>query len=203
MSEALANFQQKIGAKPDGSFGPNTAKAIKKHFALSPERAAHLLGQVIHESGSFKYVRENLNYSVQAMMKVWPSRFPTEESAEPYARNPEKLAEKVYGGRMGNPPGMAGKFLGRGFLQLTGYNNIKAFSDDMGDPEILENPEIIETKYPMDTAVWFFQKNGLWKIADNGVNDDTIKRITKKINGGTIGLDHRMKETKKIFTYLI
>ena len=131
------------------------------------------------------------------MMKVWPSRFPTKESAEPFARDPEKLAEKVYGGRMGNPPGMAGKFLGRGFLQLTGYNNVKAFSDDMGDPEILENPEIIETKYPMDTATWFFQKNGLWKIADNGVNDDTITRITKKINGGTIGLDHRMKETKR------
>ena len=87
-----------------------------------------MLGQVIHESGTFRYVRENLNYSVEAMMKVWPSRFPTEESAKPYERNPKALADKVYSGRMGIPDGEGHKWIGRGFLQLTGYNNVKAFA---------------------------------------------------------------------------
>ena len=102
MSDALKLLQEKCGCTADGSFGPNTARGIVSHYELSPERGAHLLGQVIHESGTFRYVRENLNYSVEAMMKVWPSRFPTEESAEPFARNPKALAENVYLGRMGN-----------------------------------------------------------------------------------------------------
>ena len=87
--EALKMLQEKCGVEPDGAFGPNTAKAITVHFELSPERGAHLLGQVVHESGTFRYTRENLNYSVEAMMKVWPNRFPTEESAKPFARNPK------------------------------------------------------------------------------------------------------------------
>ena len=103
MSEALKALQGQVGCSVvDGMFGPNTAKQIVTHFELTPERGAHLLGQIVHESGNFKYTRENLNYSVEAMMKVWPSRFPTPESAEPYARNPAKLAGKVYSGRMGN-----------------------------------------------------------------------------------------------------
>ena len=91
--EALKMLQEKCGVAPDGAFGPNTAKAITAHFELSPERGAHLLGQVVHESGTFRYTRENLNYSVEAMMKVWPNRFPTEESAEPFARNPKAIRE--------------------------------------------------------------------------------------------------------------
>ena len=100
MSDALKSLQSKCGCSPDGSFGPNTARAIVRHYELSPERGAHLLGQVVHESGSFKLTKENLNYSVEAMMRVWPSRFPTKESAEPYAKNPKALADKVYSGRL-------------------------------------------------------------------------------------------------------
>ena len=201
--EALKMLQEKCGVNPDGAFGPNTARAIVTHYELSPERGAHLLGQVVHESGSFKYTRENLNYSVEAMMKTWPKRFPTEESAEPFARNPKALAENVYFDRMGNDTKeKASAYIGRGFLQLTGYNNVRSFASDMRVPEVLDNPQLLEEDYAMDTALWFFKKNNLWTICDEGVNDDTIKRLTKRINGGYTGLDHRKKETKKIYEWI-
>ena len=201
--EALKQLQEKCGVAADGAFGPNTAKAIVSHYELSPKRGAHLLGQVVHESGSFKYTRENLNYSVEAIMKVWPSRFPTKESAEPFARNPKALAENVYFDRMGNDTKeKASAYIGRGFLQLTGYNNVRSFASDMRVPEVLDNPQLLEEDYAMDTALWFFKKNNLWKICDEGVNDDTIKRLTKRINGGYTGLDHRVKETKKIYEWI-
>ena len=203
MSNALKLLQEKCGCSPDGSFGPNTARGIVKHYELSPERGAHLLGQVIHESGSFKLTRENLNYSVESMMRVWPSRFPTEESAEPYARNPKALAENVYFGRMGNDSKeKASLYIGRGFLQLTGYDNVKAFASDMGKHEVMTDPSLLEEDYAMDTAIWFFQKNNLWKICDEGVSDDTVKRLTRKINGGYTGLDHRIKETNRVYDWV-
>ena len=196
-------LQEKCGVTPDGAFGPNTAKAIVTHYEFSPERGAHLLGQVVHESGTFRYTRENLNYSVEAMMKVWPSRFPTEESAEPFAKNPKALAENVYFGRMGNDTKeKSSAYIGRGVLQLTGYNNVRSFASDMRVPEVLENPQLLEEDYAMDTALWFFKKNNLWKICDEGVNDDAIKKLTKRINGGYTGLDHRKKETKKIYEWI-
>ena len=203
MSNALKILQEKCGCTADGSFGPNTARGIVSHYEMSPERGAHLLGQVVHESGTFKYTKENLNYSVEAMMKVWPSRFPTEESAKPYSRNPKALAENVYFGRMGNDSKeKASLYIGRGFLQLTGYNNVKAFAADMGKPEVIQDPSLLEEDYAFETAIWFFDSNNLWKICDEGVNDDTIKRLTRKINGGYTGLDHRIKETNKIYKWL-
>ena len=202
MSDALKSLQSKCGCSPDGSFGPNTARAIVKHYELSPERGAHLLGQVVHESGSFKLTRENLNYSVESMMRVWPSRFPTKESAEPYAKNPKALADKVYSGRMGNKEGEGHKWIGRGFLQLTGFNNVRSFASDMRLPEVMDDPTLLEKEYAMDTAIWFFRKNNLWKICDEGVSDSVIKKLTKKINGGYTGLDHRIKETNKIYEWV-
>ena len=203
MSDALQSLQSKCGCSPDGSFGPNTARAIVKHYELSPERGAHLLGQVVHESGSFKLTKENLNYSVEAMMRVWPSRFPTKESAEPYAKNPKALAENVYFGRMGNDSKeKASLYIGRGFLQLTGFNNVRSFASDMRLPEVMDDPTLLEKEYAMDTAIWFFKKNNLWKICDEGVSDSVIRKLTKKINGGYTGLDHRIKETKKIYEWV-
>ncbi len=202
MSDAMKQLQTKVGVTPDGSFGPKTARAIAKHYELSPNRAAHLLGQSSHESGGFKLVRENLNYSAETMCRVWPSRFKTIEEAAPYARNPKALADKVYSNRMGNGAGEGHVWIGRGFLQLTGKDNYKAFASDMRVPEILQDPSLVETDYAMETALWFFDKNGLWAIADEGVNEDTIKRITKRVNGGYVGLDHRLHETKKIHEWL-
>lgn len=204
MSNAMRKLQTKIGGVgADGAFGPNTARAIAQHYGLSPERGAHLLGQASHESGGFRLTQENLNYSVESMMRVWPSRFPTEESAEPYARNPKALADKVYSGRMGNKINEGHKFIGRGFLQLTGYENHRAFASDMGLPQILQDPSLLEEEYAFETAQWFFQRNNLFKIADEGVNDDTIKRITRKVNGGYHGLEDRTDQTNKIYSWLM
>lgn len=202
MSDAMKKLQEKCGVSPDGAFGPNTARAIAKHYNLSPERGAHLLGQAAHESGGFKLTRENLNYKAETMCRVWPKRFPTIESAEPYARNPKALADKVYSGRMGNGEGEGHIYIGRGFLQLTGKDNYKAFAADMRIPEILQDPSLVEVDYAFETAIWFFDKNGLFAIADKGVNEDTIKQITKRVNGGYIGLDHRKHETEKVYGWL-
>jgi putative chitinase len=202
MSEAMKALQAKIGVTADGAFGPNTARAIAKHYKLSPERGAHLLGQASHESGGFKLVRENLNYSPEAMVRVWPSRFKTVEEAKPYARNPKALADKVYSNRMGNGEGEGHIYIGRGFLQLTGKDSYKAFASDMRVPEIMQDTSLVETDYAFETALWFFERNNLFAIADKGVNDDTIKAITKRVNGGHIGLDHRMKETYTVWQWL-
>lgn len=203
MSNAMRKLQAKIGVSADGSFGPNTARAIAKHYELSNKRAAHLMGQAHHESGGFKLTKENLSYSVEAMMRVWPSRFPTKESAEPFARNPKALAENVYFGRMGNDTKeKASLYLGRGFLQLTGYSNVKAFASDMGLPEVIEDPSLLEEEYAFETAMWFFSNNGLYKIADTGVDGEVIRKITKRVNGGYHGIDDRIHQTTKIHTWL-
>ena len=202
MSDAMKALQAKVGAKPDGSFGPNTARAIAKHYELSPARAAHLLGQASHESAGFRLVRENLNYTSETMMRVWPSRFRTLEEAQPFARNPKGLADKVYSNRMGNGEGEGHIYIGRGFLQLTGKDNYKAFAADMRVPEIMQDPSLVETEYAFETALWFFEKNNLFAIADKGVSNDTIKQITKRVNGGHIGLSHRSEETYKVFSWL-
>ena len=199
-------LQMKIGVTADGSFGPNTARAIAKHYELSPNRGAHLLGQSHHESGGFKRTTEGLYYSTpERIQAVWPSRFPTVESAEPYAKNPQGLANKVYNGRMGNAEGSNDgfAFAGKGFLQLTGKSNVKAFAADMKLPEVLEYPSKLADEYAFETALWFFQKNGLFAIADDGVSDETIKRITRKVNGGHHGLEDRVTQTRKIHTWLL
>ena len=203
MSHAMKLLQAKCGVGADGDFGPNTARAIAKCYELSPERAAHLLGQASHESGGFKLVRENLNYSAEVMCRVWSSRFKTVEEAAPFARNPKALAEKVYCGRMGNDtPEKASLYIGRGFLQLTGYDNHKAFAHDLERPDVLTDPSLLEGELAFETAIWFFHSNDLFKIADEGVNNDTIKRITKRVNGGHHGLDDRTEQTNKIYGWL-
>jgi putative chitinase len=203
--DALKALQEKCGVKPDGAFGPNTARAIAKHYGWTPERAAHLLGQAAHESGNFLISEENLNYRAETMCKVWPSRFKSLADAEPYAMNPEKLANKVYADRMGNGPESSGdgwKNRGRGFVQLTGAENIRAFAEHIGRDSLVENPDPIATELAMESAVFFFEKNGLFTIADKGVNDETIKSITRRVNGGHHGLEDRATKTKKIYSWL-
>ncbi len=196
-------LQEKCGVSADGDFGPNTARAIAKHYDLAPERAAHLLGQSSHESGGFKLTRENLNYSAERMCQIWPNRFKSLEAAAPFARNPKALAEKTYLNRMGNDtPEKASLYIGRSFLQLTGYDNYKAFAHDMNRPDVLTDPSLLEGELAFDGALWFFERNKLFHIADEGVNEDTIKRITRRVNGGYHGLDHRTEETTKIFGWL-
>ena len=204
MTEAMKKLQDKVGVGADGHFGKNTAKAIAQHYELSNERAAHLMGQASHESGHWRHTRENLNYSAESMMRVWPSRFPDLASCEGYSRNPTALANKVYGGRMGNDANTneGALFSGKGYLMITGKNNYRAFSSDMGLLEIMTDPDLVAEDYAFDTAMWFFNKNKLFDIADDGVNDETILKITRRVNGGTHGLTDRTGETKKIYEWL-
>ena len=201
MSDALRKLQERCGVVADGAFGRNTAKAIAEHFELNSKRAAHLLGQVVHESGTFKYTEENLNYSVDACLRVFGKYFKSEEQAKPYARNPKALADKVYGHRGGNE-GQGFAWRGRGFLQLTFRDNYRAFASDMRLPDVMDNPDLVASDYAMESAIWYFRRNNLWTICDEGVTDEVIKKVTKKVNGGYNGLDHRIKETHKIYNWL-
>ena len=203
--DALKMLQKTCGVMPDGAFGPNTARAIAAHYKLDAKRGAHLLGQAAHESGNFMVSEENLNYRAATMCRVWPSRFASEAEAAPYAMNPEKLANKVYSGRMGNGPESSGdgwKYAGKGFIQLTGKDNTREFAEHIGRDSLVDDPSPIADELAMDSAIFFFEKNGLFRIADEGVNNDTIKRITRRVNGGYHGLDDRMAKTNKIYGWL-
>ena len=203
--DALKLLQKTCGVTPDGAFGPNTARAIAEHYALNANRGAHLLGQAAHESGNFMISEENLNYRAETMCRVWPSRFKSEADAEPYARNPEKLANKVYSGRMGNGSEASGdgwKYAGKGFIQLTGKDNVRAFAEHIGRDSLVDDPSPIADELAMDSAIFFFEKNGLFNMADKGVTDSIIKSITKRVNGGYHGLEDRMDKTKKIYRWL-
>ena len=206
MSDALKILQARCGVTDDGSFGPNTARAIAKHYELSDKRGAHLLGQAHHESGGFKRTKEGLYYSTpERLMAVWPSRFKSVEEAMPYTKNPEALANNVYSDRMGNGDEASGdgfKFAGKGFIQLTGRSNYRSFSSDMRLPEVMQHPVFVETEYAFESALWFFRSNKLFTICDKGVDDDTIKAVTKRVNGGTHGLKDRIEQTKKIYEWL-
>ena len=169
----------------------------------TPLRLAHFLSQCSHESANFTAVRENLNYSAESLKKVFPKYFPGTLS-EQYERNPEKIASKVYGSRMGNGNEQTKegfKFRGRGFIQLTGKDNYKSFGQAINE-NLVENPDLVATKYPLLSAAWFFSKNGINTIADKGSTDEVVKEVTKRINGGTIGLDDRISKFKKFFNLL-
>lgn len=157
----------------------------------TPERQAAFIGQCAHESMNFTRLEENLNYSAEALMKTWPSRFPTMEVAQQYARNPEKIANKVYGGRMGNGTEETGDgwlYHGRGLIQLTGKDNYTLAGDAL-NMDFLHSPDyVLVPKYAALTAGWYWNKRQLNKEAD--AKDYT--GMTKKINGGTIGLDDRI-----------
>ena len=201
---SLKVLQEKMGITADGAFGPGTMKKAMEFYKLTPVRAAHFFAQTAHESGGFKAFSENLNYSAEGLQGIFGKYFPgtLEES---YARNPEKIANRVYAGRMGNGAEASGdgyKFRGRGALQLTGKENYKAFSDYLKKPEIMTNPDLVATTYSFESAMFFFDKNRLWSICDQGVNDAAILSLTKKINGGTHGLADRSEKTKKYYEYV-
>ena len=167
---------------------------VEKFEINTPLRLAHFLAQCGHESGGFKAVSENLNYGAAGLQSIFKKYF-TAESAKEYQRKPEKIANIVYANRMGNGNQASGegyKFRGRGFIQLTGKDNYTAFDKTVED-DILANPELVATKYPLLSAAWFFHKNGLHKIADEGATDAVVTKVTKRVNGGTIGLPDRIK----------
>lgn len=180
---------------------PDTAA---KFGLNTPLRLAHFLAQCGHESGGFKVVNENLNYSAKGLMGIFKKYFPTQALAEQYQRKPEMIASKVYGGRMGNGPESTKegyKFRGRGYIQLTGKENYTAFGKAINE-DMTVNPDKVATHYPLLSAAWFFTKNGLHKIADQGATDQVVTSITKRVNGGTIGLADRIKHFKEYYHLL-
>ena len=190
------------GHIPDSviSMIPDTAA---KFGITNPLRLAHFLAQCGHESGGFKAVNENLNYGAKGLLGTFPKYFNATTAAQ-YERKPEMIASKVYGGRMGNGPESTKdgyKFRGRGYIQLTGKDNYTAF-DKFVDDDILGNPDLVATKYPLMSAAWFFNKNGLWSICDKGADDATVTLVTKRVNGGTIGLADRIKHFKEYYILL-
>lgn len=178
---------------------------IQEKFGLTTGlRLAHFLAQAGHESGGFKVTNENLNYSAKGLQGIFKKYFPSEALALDYAKKPQKIANRVYGGRMGNGNEASGdgfKFRGRGYIQLTGRDNYTSFGKSIG-VSIEETPDLVATEYALASAAWFWSKNGLNKIADTGATDASVTMITKRVNGGTIGLADRIKHFKEFYSLL-
>jgi putative chitinase len=174
-------------------------EAFAKYDITTPIRQASFIGQCAHESANFKVLQENLNYSAEGLMKTWPSRFPTKEVADQYARQPAKIAGKVYNGRLGNTSEEeAAKYLGRGLIQLTGKENYEHCGSGIG-ANLLANPELLlDPRYACLSAGWFWNKKGLNALADTG----DYETMTKRINGGLIGLDDRKAKIAKAMSIL-
>jgi len=178
---------------------------VASKFGINtPLRVAHFLAQCGHESGGFRVTSENLNYSAKGLNGIFKKYFPTEAAATPYARQPQKIANKVYANRMANGSEASGdgyKFRGRGYIQLTGRDNYTQFGKAIG-VDIPSNPDSVSTTYALASAAWFWSKNGLNKLADGGATDAVVTSITKRVNGGTIGLPDRIKHFKEYYSLL-
>ena len=178
---------------------------VASKFGINtPLRVAHFLAQCGHESGGFKVTSENLNYSAKGLMGIFKKYFPTESIANAYARQPQKIANKVYANRMANGSETSGdgyKFRGRGYIQLTGRDNYTQFGKAIG-VDIVSNPDSVSSTYALASAAWFWSKNGLNKLADGGATDSVVTSITKRVNGGTIGLPDRIKHFKEYYHLL-
>jgi putative chitinase len=204
IATSISNFKlDKLkGHIPDSVIAaiPDTAAKFNITNVL---RLAHFLAQAGHESGQFKATQENLNYSSKGLLGIFPRYF-NAATAEKYARKPEMIASKVYGSRMGNGPEATKegyRFRGRGYIQLTGKDNYTQF--DKAVPEdILANPDLVAGKYALMSAAWFFDKNKLWSICDRGADQATITAVTKRVNGGTIGLPDRIKHFNEYYNLL-
>lgn len=167
-------------------------ETFQRFNILTPYQQASFIGQAGHESGNFRMLEENLNYRAETLMKVWPKRFPTLEFAKQYEKNPKKIANSVYANRMGNRDEASGdgyRFRGRGLFQLTGHAGYFHAGQALGEDFVMQ-PELVATpKYAAMTAGWFWNTHKLNQYADR----TDFLMMTKKINGGTIGLDDRIK----------
>jgi putative chitinase len=175
---------------------------INKFNINTPLRLSHFLAQCAHESGNFKVVNENLNYSASGLIKTFGKYFPN-NLAESYAKKPEKIASRVYGSRMGNGDESTKegwKFRGRGYIQLTGKDNYVKFAESINE-DIVSNPDLVSEKYPLTSAAWFFRNNCLNRC-DEGDTYDVVRKVTRCVNGGFNGLEDRWKHFKEFYNLL-
>ena len=201
-SGGLLNLEKLKGHIPDAVIAQIPETAAKFNITNNL-RLAHFLSQCGHESGGFKAVSENLNYSADGLKKIFGKYFPGNLN-ESYARQPEKIAARVYASRMGNGDESSKegfKFRGRGFIQLTGKANYTNFTKFIGE-DCIANPDLVATKYPLASAAFFFDSNKLWSICDKGADDATVTAVTKRVNGGILGLQDRIKHFKEYYNLL-
>jgi putative chitinase len=190
------------GHIPDSVVSQIPDTAVKFNIT-TPLRLSHFLAQCGHESGGFKALVENLNYGSKGLLGTFPKYFNL-TTATQYERKPEMIASKVYGGRMGNGVESTKdgwKFRGRGYIQLTGKDNYTAF-DKFVTENIIESPDLVATKYPLMSAAWFFDKNKLWDVCDKGATTEVVTAVTKRVNGGVIGLVDRIKHFNEYYALL-
>ncbi|MCW3122345.1 MAG: glycoside hydrolase family 19 [Flavipsychrobacter sp.] len=181
--------------------------ALAKFGIDGPKRLSHLLGQCMHESANFKLLEENLNYSADGLLKTFSKYFSAADAAK-YARKPEMIANRVYSSRMGNGPEASGdgwKYRGRGAVQLTGKDAYNQLTAAVGVPgvDFVKTPELVNPGYSLISAANFFKsKPNMWATCDKGVDDATITAVTKRVNGGTNGLEERKKYTKQVYALI-
>ena len=203
MDEKLSLSLEKLKNNIPNSVLDQLPSVIEKFNITTILRLTHFLSQCSHESGGFKVVQENLNYSADALKKLFSKYFP-DNLADSYARQPIKIASRIYANRMGNGDELTQegyKYRGKGYLQCTGKSNYVLLSKDLG-VDLVANPDLLATEYPLSSAAWFFNKNNLWTICDQGATDDVVTKVTKRVNGGTIGLSERISEFKKFYQLL-
>ena len=196
------NLEKLKGHVPDAVIVQIPDTAAKFNITTNL-RLAHFLAQCGHESGGFKAINENLNYGAKGLLGVFPKYFNAASAAQ-YERKPEMIASKVYANRMGNGDEASKegwKFRGRGYIQLTGKSNYTNFTKFIGE-DCVANPDLVATKYPLASAAFFFNSNNLWAICDKGADDATVTAVTKRVNGGTIGLADRIKHFKEFYSAL-
>jgi putative chitinase len=197
------NLEKLKGHIPDSVIAQ--IPSIETKFEINtPLRLAHFLAQCGHESGGFKVVKENLNYGAKGLRSIFGKYFPTDALALAYERKPEKIANKVYANRMLNGDEASGdgyKFFGRGYIQLTGKENYTNFGKAIGI-DLTATPDLVATQYPLLSAAWFFHKNGLHKLADAGATEAAVTSVTKRVNGGVIGLADRIKHFNEYYNLL-
>jgi putative chitinase len=202
VSVGSINLEKLKGHVPDAVIA-QIPEIVEKFNCNTSLRLAHFLAQCGHESGGFKAVSENLNYSAKGLLGTFPKYF-NSTTASQYERKPEMIASKVYGGRMGNGDESTKegyKFRGRGYIQLTGKSNYTSFAKFIGE-DTIANPDLVATKYPLASAAFFFDSNKLWSICDKGADDATVTAVTKRVNGGTLGLADRLAHFKEYYNYL-
>lgn len=186
---------------------------IDKFKINTPLRLSHFLAQCSHESGNFKFLVENLNHSAKTLSTTWPNRFAVDPTKKPLIPNqtaiqiqkkPREIGNKVYSNRMGNGPEESNdgyNYRGRGYIQLTGKDNYREF-DKFVDEDIVKYPDLVSEKYPLLSAGWFFHKNGINKISDEGDSDLVVTKVTRRVNGGTIHLKDRIEKFKEFYKLL-
>ncbi|MCW4470619.1 glycoside hydrolase family 19 protein [Flavobacterium sp. MFBS3-15] len=198
----IVEFQKKYALKPDGIIGKEVINKMCEVFGISNNaQIAHFLANADHETGGFKTDTENLNYSANRLVKIWPSRFAgpdmkPNDLAKKLANHAEAIANNVYAGRMGNGSESSGdgwRYRGRGAIQLTGKKNYKQFSEFMNDRKIMTNPETVAMAYFWHSAVFYFTTNKLWDKM-KGCEPCDVKNIRKAVNGGYIGLENVQKK---------